>query len=270
MLNCFLRTLILALLSFLLPTIAMAQISSGFGEGLNAVSNIKLDPHEELFLFPYYHSQSKNPTDALKQNELSYQFSFKISLYGEEGNSFNFGYTQKSFWQIYAKNVSRPFRETNYNPEFFYRLGGLIFYIDLGVEHESNGLEDPQSRSWDRLYLSTHYRTQTFKINFKTWYIYGEEEHGGDNPDNSERPYKMSTSMGYGQLDMAIKLGDLVIKGDGRFNFSSKKGWGQYQLLLRIGEFTYLSFLYSNGYGQSLRDYARSVESFGIGILMNP
>ncbi len=70
----------------------------------------------------------------------------------------NFGYTQKSIWKLY--DASAPFEENNYNPEIYYSwdtsdlLGwGPLDWLTVGFEHESNGEDDPGSRSWNRIYF---------------------------------------------------------------------------------------------------------------------
>jgi phospholipase A1 len=69
----------------------------------------------------------------------------------------NFGYTQKSRWKLY--DASAPFEENNYNPEIYYSYNtrdlfglGPLDWVTMGFEHESNGEDDDESRSWNRIY----------------------------------------------------------------------------------------------------------------------
>ncbi|MEC9082259.1 MAG: phospholipase A, partial [Pseudomonadota bacterium] len=60
----------------------------------------------------------------LENEEAKYQISFKVPLLTgifDDRTTFWFGYTQKSFWQVYNQDESAPFRETNYEPELFFR-----------------------------------------------------------------------------------------------------------------------------------------------------
>lgn len=73
-------------------------------------------------------------------------------------------FTQQAFWQIWNSQDSKPFRNSDYEPEAIYmvptpsRMQALPFgwrwrYTKLGLAHQSNGQSDPLSRSWNRLYL---------------------------------------------------------------------------------------------------------------------
>jgi len=79
--------------------------------------------------------------------------SFKIRMI--QDSNLYFAYTQLMFWELWAN--SSPFRDLNYNPEFFYRIvlnGRESTWLDVGLfEHESNGLGGSVSRGWDRSYL---------------------------------------------------------------------------------------------------------------------
>lgn len=102
------------------------------------------------------------------------QVKFQISAkYGGIGTSefrkyvpLYLSYTQKSFWDI--GKPSAPFEENNYNPEVFldYRVKGSGIFLDhvvLGGEHESNGRDGAESRSWNRLYLLFSFAIDTQK-----------------------------------------------------------------------------------------------------------
>ena len=96
--------------------------------------------------------------------DVKYQISFRQRLSSSylPFNTFVFiSYTQKSFWSIYKK--SSPFRDTNFNPGIGFgrylisddnNYMGSLF---LQLEHESNGKDSLNSRSWDFLSLSGKY-----------------------------------------------------------------------------------------------------------------
>jgi phospholipase A1 len=93
---------------------------------------------------PYetYFRAVNDPNIGLDNTESKFQLSFKLKaaedLFGR-GIDLWFGYTQQNYWQVYNKNISAPFRETNYEPEAFvtiptdYSLLGLKGrFVNLG------------------------------------------------------------------------------------------------------------------------------------------
>ena len=70
-------------------------------------------------------------------------------------------YKQTMFWDLFSE--SSPFQEIDYSPELFWRFQSgynladdleipVFEHIQFGWEHRSNGLDDTQSRGWDRVY----------------------------------------------------------------------------------------------------------------------
>lgn len=187
-------------------------------------------------------------------------------------------YTQKSFWRILDQANSRPFRETNYNPELFYRYlrpgsGLLIWGIDGGGEHESNGASDPESRSWNRLYVRPFFSYKRLRGSFKLWYRWPEDPKtgpadtgGDDNPDI----YKY---YGYGELSLGYMFSnrwqrDHMLNLQARFNPATGKGGLQvdYTLPTLYRNAFWVAHLWS-GYGESLSNYNHSLTRFGIGVM---
>jgi len=93
--------------------------------------------------------------------EGKFQISLKALLmqeaFGGTGDLF-VGYTQRSFWQMYNRPASSPFRETDFEPELWLRrvvnkpfLGWNVSTVALGLNHQSNGRGDEFSRSWNRV-----------------------------------------------------------------------------------------------------------------------
>lgn len=73
-------------------------------------------------------------------------------------------FTQQALWQVWNSKDSKPFRNSDYEPEAIYMVPtpeawrGLPFdwqwrYTQFGLAHQSNGQSDPLSRSWNRVYL---------------------------------------------------------------------------------------------------------------------
>lgn len=94
-----------------------------------------------------------HPTSSCIQSEITQSvLPFNTFLY--------LTYTQKSFWDIYAE--SSPFGDSNYNPgiglgRYITKDNKLIGAGLIQIEHESNGRDGDDSRSWNRLSGSIKY-----------------------------------------------------------------------------------------------------------------
>ncbi|MBT3585783.1 MAG: hypothetical protein HN509_12835 [Halobacteriovoraceae bacterium] len=222
--------------------------------------------HKYNYFHPYTYTTSER--DAGQRSELKYQFSFRIALLGSGSRSALFlAYTQKSVWQIYDRDNSRPFRSTDYNPEVFYRTGGKTFYGDFGYAHESNGREDPTSRSWDTLFLKLKFTIPSFDISLKTWYILGEDQNKGDIFPEKREP--IVDFFGYNELALTLKGDYFFWAHKARYNFSTKNGSYETNLSLPLSSRFFLTFQYFFGYGDTLLDYNQSTNRYGLGIMLN-
>lgn len=129
----------------------------------------------------------------LKSMEAKFQLSLKTkaveNLFGNNGDVW-LGYTQSSRWQVYNAEESRPFRETNYEPEASlvfrtnYELLGLNWrMLGLTLNHQSNGRSDPLSRSWNRVILNLGFERDNFALMLRPWYRIEENAKDDNNPD---------------------------------------------------------------------------------------
>ncbi len=89
-------------------------------------------------------------------------------------------YRQKAFWDIYLE--SAPFRELNYNPslgfvKLFANENGITDGVWLALEHESNGRDEENSRSWNFFSL-TYFKAlgKRWQLKSKIWLPVGETE----------------------------------------------------------------------------------------------
>src|SRR5690606_8509893 len=84
---------------------------------------------------------------------------------------------------------SRPFRETNYEPEVLlafrnaYSLGGWKGRMAaVGINHQSNGRADPMSRSWNRVMFNVGLDREDWAVMIRPW-IRLPDGSDDDNPD---------------------------------------------------------------------------------------
>jgi phospholipase A1 len=209
----------------------------------------------------------------LEREEAKYQISFKVPLltgFLDNRTTLWFGYTQKSFWQVYNQDESAPFRETNYEPEVFLRyqsewqMGpGKLNALTIGLNHQSNGQSEPRSRSWNRIVGSAIYSYKRWLFMVQPWYRI--PEHSDD--DNSD----ISQYLGYANYQMVYKLAEdrtlsLRLMNNLRSDNRSSVEFGY---SFPMGDTIKGFFQYYNGYGESLIDYNHRIERFGIGIMLN-
>ncbi|MDB5972859.1 MAG: Phospholipase [Hydrocarboniphaga sp.] len=240
------------------------------GDDPNAYSIVSvskgLSTHKPMYILPATYS----PDYTGAQTEVIFAISAKVQLFG---TPFYFGYSQRSFWQVYDSDRSRPFRETDYNPELFYRWTPdpkkwHYWGADIGAEHESNGQDVPDSRSWNRLYIAPFRAEGKSLWYLKAWYRIPEDKKktpddpkGDDNPDIEDH-------YGYGEIHYQQQIGKRqVIHTMVRMN--PETGHGalnvNYTIPSRDGSVFYQVYLWQ-GYGESLLDYDRSITRIGVGV----
>jgi phospholipase A1 len=212
------------------------------------------------------------PPGPLDQTEAEFQISFKLKLWEDMfggRSALWLGYTQKSFWQVYNEDLSRPFRETNYEPELIwtvptdYDIFGLKGrLLALGFVHQSNGRGDPLSRSWNRVYAMAALERGPFVLQIKPWYRIPDNESKDDNPDITDYIGAAEFLAFYKwreQWTATLRL---------RTTFQSDPSWGSAQLDLRFPIVSdlkgYLQVF--SGYGESLIDYNFRKTAIGLGV----
>jgi phospholipase A1 len=229
-----------------------------------------LSLHKDMFMLPVTISDEYDGsrTEAVFQISAKHRI-FESRLY--------FGYTQISFWEAYDRNNSAPFRETNYNPELFYRTQRFPLYsgrigADIGFEHESNGQKPPLSRSWNLFYVAPYYFSPNWLVRLKLRYRFPEDEKvspdaalGDDNPD-------ITDYLGYSDVQLFYRFPwNHVIHLTLRGNIATGKEGIilNYSALLPKGKYSYLCVRVSHGYGESLVDYKKSLTRIGFGIMFS-
>jgi phospholipase A1 len=106
------------------------------------------------------------------------------------------GYTQQAMWQIWNGKDSKPFRNSDYEPELMYVLPtskglrevALPFdwhwrYTMLGIAHQSNGQSDPLSRSWNRVNLAAGFERGDWSLITRLTQRLNEPAASDNNPD---------------------------------------------------------------------------------------
>lgn len=243
-----------------------------------------ITPHKRNYLMPYsyWSNRQGNDPDAADQNldssEVKFQFSLKAPVYDDfwDGSTLYMAFTGVFFWQAYNAEESRPFREINFTPEVFlakpidWQLGPVQSeLLAFGFRHDSNGEDEPTSRSWNRLYLRHVSQIGSYYVSVMPWYRIPEEEkdfpldpRGDNNPD-------IEKYMGNFQLEVARVFGNHVLELMVRNNLrSDNKGAGQINYSFPINDrFKGLVQVFT-GYGDSLINYDDYETRFSLGILL--
>ncbi|MCE8032436.1 phospholipase [Billgrantia tianxiuensis] len=206
--------------------------------------------------------------------EVKFQFSAKFNLlenvFGQHGGDLYFAYTQRSWWQAYNTDSSSPFRETNYEPEFFVDfenrwslLGWTNINNRVSFNHQSNGRSDPLSRSWNRVILESTFYKDDWLISVAPHWRVPESDGDDDNPD-------IERYMGYGDITVAHRLGDSEVSLQWHGNPSAGNMGTRldYSWPLWGNVRGHLQYFY--GYGDSMIDYNHRTQRIGIGFSLNP
>ncbi|MEC8104165.1 MAG: phospholipase A [Pseudomonadota bacterium] len=181
------------------------------------------------------------------------------------------GYTNRSFWQVYNSDISRPFRETNHEPELMISWmlkDQIVDYVRLSLNHQSNGQTSTLSRSWNRIIGETAFIVGSGVINTKLWWRIPEgKEADPEDPKDNDNP-DIDDYMGYGELNY-VKLMErhqfsMMLRNN--LDFSENRGAVELGYSFPLTKKMKGYVQYFNGYGESLIDYNRYQERIGVGI----
>ena len=221
---------------------------------------------------------SPNPDNAATKNEqldnaeLKFQLSMKTKvwqgLFGDVGDLW-VGYTQSSRWQVYNKQTSRPFRETDYEPEamLVFNTNYHVFGWDgrllgISVDHQSNGRSNPLSRSWNRVIASVGFERDGWVVMVRPWWRIPEPRSDDNNPD-------ILDYMGRGEVQIVHEwhgqeLGLLLrhsMRGGARSHGAARFTWS-FPLVGNVRGYAEVF----KGYGESMIDYNHNATYAGVGI----
>ena len=208
--------------------------------------------------------------------EMMFQLSFKAELMsrqdfggkilGVENVRLWFAYTQRSFWQVYNAGLSRPFRETNYEPEAIltFSTGNADDgwkLLNLAFVHQSNGRGLPQSRSWNRLYAQGGWEWGPVSVLARAWWRFPETAEKDDNPD-------IQSYLGRGDIELRWNMeNDKYVSVLARHALDSGRSFVEAAWTSRklVGP-ARVYIQVTSGYGESLIDYNFRQSTIGVGF----
>ncbi|OGB00270.1 MAG: phospholipase [Burkholderiales bacterium RIFCSPHIGHO2_12_FULL_61_11] len=255
------------------PT-SLAFIAS---DGVNEQPSSTADGHTALTALPYKHTEKKIQLSI--RTKLLKGLLKRSPEEGADHDSLWFGYTQKSYWQLFNTGLSRPFRVTDHEPELIYVFphqlplaGGWSYRLSgLGVVHQSNGQALPLSRSWNRVYLmgaveKTLGQDSGLTLQGRVWNRVDESTVNDDNPGIEDYIGRAELT-GSWQISKSHSLG-LTLRHSLRSQArgSARLDW----MLAPVSSPNYTALRYHlqlfSGYGDSLLDYNRKRNVLSVGL----
>lgn len=205
--------------------------------------------------------------------QLSIKYQLAEGMFGKLSRV-EVAYTNRSFWQSYSSAISRPFRETNHEPELIFSWqtqNKWVDYFSLALNHQSNGQTSSLSRSWNRVILEGGSVFPIGVLRARVWWRMPEKSSADPlDPADDDNPH-IEHYMGPGELSFLYAHGrhSVSVMARNNFDFSRNKGalevgWS-FPMTKRIKGYVH----YFTGYGESLIDYNRSQQRFGIGIKLS-
>ncbi len=184
-------------------------------------------------------------------------------------------YTQQSLWQLYNGADSKPFRNTDYEPEVMYVVpvpeqvrylpfGWQWRYAQLALAHQSNGQSDPLSRSWNRVYFGAGFERGDMSLTTQVIHRLKENIATDNNPDLTSFRGRADIQFGWtpGAATASLTWRNSFRNGKrGAFLFE-----GTYPVYRDQPNGLRWYVQAFNGYGETLTDYNFRQTSVGAGL----
>lgn len=254
--------------------ISLAIVAS---DSVNAQPSSDAAGHTALTALPY--RQTENKIQLSIRTKIAKGLLTSGSGEDDDHDSLWFGYTQKSYWQLFNAGLSRPFRVTDHEPEIIYIYPHQVPLADgwsyrlsgLGLVHQSNGQALPLSRSWNRVYLMGAAekilgQDASLTLQGRLWNRLREPSGDDDNPGIEDYVGRAELT-GSWQISKSHTLGLTLrhsLRKDARG--SARLDW----MLAPASSPNYTALRYHlqlfSGYGDSLLDYNRRRTVLSVGL----
>lgn len=243
-----------------------------------------LSPFKPNYFLPltYHDSPNQQSTEGNglgQRAEFKFQLSVRFPVWMDvlgTGGDLHVAYTGIAWWQAYDGSRSRPFRETNHEPEVFLSfdvnwpvLGTHLRQVTIGINHQSNGRKLPTSRSWNRIVASIVWEYENRVMIFRPWYrIPDPPKESADDPRGDENP-NIERFVGQFELIAAWRKGDNTYAATWRNNArADNRGSLAFSWSFPLAGRARGYVQAFTGYGEALIDYDDHHNRIGLGILL--
>ena len=266
----------IAIITSLLPDDMLAQLipvdeQKEFTDSLK--HDLQFGPYFGLYKDNYFTvgtTPFRKPTST--NSDVKFQISLSIRLTNAvlPWNSFLFlFYTQKTFWNVFQNSM--PMHDLNFNPGIgwskpFFNKGRYAGKLTMLVEHESNGRDGLDSRSWNRVsFYGSTIIDDWLMAHAKFWIPIID---GENNRDILKYCGIYQSGVVVTTPNKKFSFGLTMVKRSGwnlNFNTILEASW-------KVHEKSNLNLFaqYYNGYGESLLDYNQFHSRLRVGIVFKP
>lgn len=178
-------------------------------------------------------------------------------------------YTQKVFWNVLEKSL--PMTDLNFNPGIgiakpLFVKNRFIGKLTMQIEHESNGRDSIQSRSWNRITFGANFLIDAnLSVHAKVWIPIIDGENNRD----------ILKYCGIYQAGMSYLSNNK--RWGGSLVLVKRSGWNlNYNTIVELfyklsnNQNQYLFLQYYNGYGEGLLEYNKFHSQLRVGIVIKP
>lgn len=178
-------------------------------------------------------------------------------------------YTQKTFWNVFQESM--PMHDMNFNPGIgickpFFNKNRYVGKLSLIIEHESNGRDSVNSRSWNKISLAGSVMIDDWiSVHAKYWIPIVD---GMNNRDILKYSGIYQTGIEISTPDRKFIWDATFIKREGwNLNYNTILGFS-WRIHRNSNQYLYVQ--YYNGYGECMLDYNQFHSRLRVGICIKP
>lgn len=277
MTKIFSSLLVVLVVAIALPVVCNAQIVVTDVDEVLGADSIRREfdsrPYFGLYKDNYFTAgTSVGPAPTRENSDVKFQVSIaqRLTRSTLPFNTYAFlFYSQKTLWNVFENSM--PMHDLNFNPgiglsKLLISKNRVIGKATLLVEHESNGRDSIQSRSWNKVSLSAAlFLDPHFMVHGKVWIPIVDGENNKD-------------ILKYSGI---FQTGIQAVSTNKRWVFDltyvKRQGWNLngnvtinlgFRLFKKHNQFLMLH--YYNGYGECMLDYNKYHNRLRVGLLIRP